>query len=273
MSKTTPAPKSPIYPLEGKHALVGGSSKGIGRAIAELLASRGATVTLMARNAHSLATVAGGLGTPVGQTHAFLVGSTTEPTTLLSGVQNHVENVSPFHIVVNNVAGPPGGKLVDSTIEQLLEAFQNHILFAHELMRIVVPKMRLLHSGRIINIVSTSVKQPIEGLGVSNTIRGAMSSWSKTLATEVAPFGITVNNVLPGATETERLTEIVKKKAAGTGQAEQQVRAAMVQEIPSGRFAAPQEIASAVGFLASEEASYITGTSLLVDGGRTRALS
>jgi 3-oxoacyl-[acyl-carrier protein] reductase len=133
--------------------------------------------------------------------------------------------------------------------------------------------MKDIHFGRFINIISTSVKQPITGLGVSNTIRGAMASWSKTLATEMAPFGITVNNVLPGATATERLTEIVDRRVASTGVPRSDVESEMLGEIPVGRFAWPEEIAEVVGFLASDAASYITGTSLLVDGGRTKALS
>jgi len=133
--------------------------------------------------------------------------------------------------------------------------------------------MRSAGYGRFINIISTSVKQPIEGLGVSNTTRGAMASWAKTLANEVAKDGITVNNVLPGATETERLTGIISRKSAKTGTDEEAVRNEMLAEIPAHRFGTAQEIANAVGFLASPAAGYITGTSILVDGGRTRTLS
>jgi 3-oxoacyl-[acyl-carrier protein] reductase len=160
-----------------------------------------------------------------------------------------------------------------STVDALRQAFENHILVAQRLMSAIVPYMEQSGYGRIINIVSTSVKQPIEGLGVSNTIRGAMSSWSKTLATELAPHGITVNNVLPGATQTERLESIIERNAFASGRSRAEVADQMVAEIPMRRFADPSEIANAVAFLASPAASYITGTSILVDGGRTKALS
>lgn len=261
------------YPLHGKRALVCGASKGIGRATAQLLAQRGASVTLFARSQDDLELVLGGLDRRAHQHHHILIGDVRNPDQVLTSVDKAVETDGPFHIVVNNSGGPPGGSLVDSNIEQLLEAFQNHILFSHQLMQRVVHSMKVIHFGRIINIVSTSVKQPIEGLGVSNTIRGAMASWSKTLASELAPFGITVNNVLPGATETDRLTAIIERKSAATGDSREAVASEMMKEIPAGRFATPEEIAAAVCFLASNEAAYITGTSILVDGGRTRALS
>lgn len=259
--------------LAGKRAFIGGASKGIGKAIAELLAARGATVCLLARTQETLESVVRGLDTSQGQTHSFIVGSVDNPSPIIHNVEEQLKNFGPFHIVINNTAGPVGGKLVDSDINQLLDAFGNHIVFSHQLMRAVINSMKVIHYGRFINIISTSVKQPLEGLGVSNTIRGAMASWSKTLATEVAAYGITVNNVLPGATETERLESIIAKKAATLGASEQAVREEMASEIPVGRFAQPVEIARAVGFLASDEASYITGTSILVDGGRTRTLT
>lgn len=261
------------HSLAGRRAIVGGASKGIGRAIAELLAARGASVCLLARTKETLESVVGGLDISQGQEHSYITGSVDNPAPIIHSVEEQLTNFGPFHIVINNTAGPAGGKLVDSNINQLLDAFGNHIVFSHQLMRTVINSMKVIHFGRFINIISTSVKQPLEGLGVSNTIRGAMASWSKTLATEVAPFGITVNNVLPGATETERLESIIARKAATTGTSEQAVREEMVSEIPVGRFAQPDEIARAVGFLASDEAAYITGTSILVDGGRTRTLT
>jgi 3-oxoacyl-[acyl-carrier protein] reductase len=261
------------HPLANRRAFVGGGSAGIGRAVAELLASRGASVTVLARSEEQLKLVVGGLDTARGQEHAYIVGDVGQPAEIIHSVQKSVENNGPFHIVVNNSGGPPGGKLVDSTVDQLTQAFANHILFSHLFMLAVIHSMKDIHFGRFINIISTSVKQPITGLGVSNTIRGAMASWSKTLATEMAPFGITVNNVLPGATATERLTEIVDRRVASTGVPRSDVESEMLGEIPVGRFAWPEEIAEVVGFLASDAASYITGTSLLVDGGRTKALS
>ncbi len=259
--------------LKGLRALVGGASKGIGRASAEALASAGASVTVMARSEDLLNAVTSGLDTTAGQHHHALVVDVTDGKGLASRVENHVDKNGAIHIVVNNTAGPPGGKLIDSDVDSLIQAFNNHLLVAHYLMRIIAPGMMVEKYGRFINIISTSVKQPIEGLGVSNTIRGAMASWSKTLATELGPFGITVNNVLPGATETERLKGIIAAQSLQSGKSEQEIAKNMTREIPVGRFAQAQEIANAVLFLASPNASYINGTSLLVDGGRTKALS
>lgn len=259
--------------LTGRHALVGGASKGIGRASAEELALNGATVTVMARSADLLNDVRAQLPTPSGQAHQVLVGDTSDHEAMIHSVENHVKNVGAIHIVVNNTGGPPGGPLVESSVEELIQAFHNHVLAAHQLMRVVIPTMRSEGYGRFINIISTSVKQPIEGLGVSNTTRGAMASWAKTLANEVAQDGITVNNVLPGATETERLTGIISRKSDKTGRSEDAVREEMLAEIPAHRFGTAAEIANAVGFLASPAAAYINGTSIIVDGGRTRTLS
>lgn len=259
--------------LVGTHALVGGASMGIGRAIAEELARNGATVTVMARSAETLHEVASSLATPNGQQHRILVADVSDPGPFRTAVEKHVEEVGTVHIVINNTGGPPGGLLQNASVDELIQAYTNHVLASHILMQSVIHTMKAAGYGRVINIISTSVKQPIEGLGVSNTTRGAMASWAKTLATEVAPFGITVNNVLPGATETQRLHGIMERKATTTGQDLGDVRSDMVSEIPVGRFAKPEEIANAVAFLASPAAAYITGTSMLVDGGRTRALS
>lgn len=259
--------------LHQKRALVGGSSKGIGRAIAQELALQGASVTLLARSADVLAEVCASLETSQGQRHDYIVADVQQPDSLRHAVENHVHNHGGYHIVVNNTAGPAGGKLLNASIDELVQAFDNHILIAHQLMRITAPCMADLGYGRFINIISTSVKQPIEGLGVSNTIRGAMASWAKTLATELGGQGITVNNVLPGATATERLDQIIDRKAAVGGVDRVAVIDELLAEIPAGRFADPSEIANAVVFLASPAASYINGTSIVVDGGRTRALS
>lgn len=259
--------------LQSRRAFVCGASRGIGRAVAHELALQGASVVLVARDQDALNEVLAALPTPYGQIHTALAVDMYSEAVLIHSVNNLVDKVGPIHILVNNTSGPPAGRLVDSDVESLSKAFHNHVLVSHHLMSALTPGMRSEMYGRVINIVSTSVKQPIEGLGVSNTIRGAMASWSKTLATELGGFGITVNNVLPGATETERLTSIISGKAAKTGQTTDEVRRAMLDEIPAGRFATPFEIANAVAFLASPAASYINGTSILVDGGRTRALS
>lgn len=259
--------------LHQKRALVGGSSKGIGRAIAQELALQGASVTLLARSADVLAECSASLDVSHGQRHDYIVADVQEVESLVSAVENHVHNHGGYHIVVNNTAGPAGGKLLNASVDELIQAFHNHVLIAHRLMGITAPKMVEFGFGRFINIISTSVKQPIEGLGVSNTIRGAMASWAKTLATELGGQGITVNNVLPGATATERLDQIIDRKAVQGGADREAVINELLAEIPARRFADPSEIANAVAFLASPAASYINGTSLLVDGGRTRALS
>lgn len=267
-----PSPANP-YPLAGRRAFVGGASKGIGKAIAQTLAARGASVCLLARSSDTLETIVRGLDSSQGQVHSFITGSVENPEPVIRAVENSLAEDGAFHIVVNNTSGPFGGKLIESSVKQFIDAFNNHVLFSHHLMCAVLNSMKDIHHGRFINIISTSVKQPIEGLGVSNTIRGAMASWSKTLATEVAPFGITVNNVLPGATETDRLEGIVARKANASGTTLESVRTDMAREIPLQRFALPAEIAATVAFLASDEAAYITGTSILVDGGRTKSLS
>ncbi|RPI67272.1 MAG: SDR family oxidoreductase [Ignavibacteriae bacterium] len=259
--------------LVGRRALVGGASKGIGRAVAEELARNGAEVVVMARTSDLLDEVVSGLDVSHGQTHGPIVADLEQLDTVIHRVDNAVNERGDFHIVVNNTGGPAGGPLVDSAVESLIQAFHNHVLVSHRLMQLLVPGMRRSGFGRFINIISTSVKQPIEGLGVSNTIRGAMASWSKTLATELGPDGITVNNVLPGATETERLTSIITRQSGARSLGEDVVREEMLREIPARRFAQAGEIANAVAFLASDAAAYISGTSIVVDGGRTRALS
>lgn len=259
--------------LNGRRALVCGSSQGIGRAVAQELAHNGASVTLIARNPEMLIEALASLSVHAEQHHHAIAVDMSNEAELLTHVKNSVDEHGAIHILVNNTSGPPSGSLVESTVESLKQAFENHVLVAHQLTKLLLPGMTAAAYGRIINIISTSVKQPIEGLGVSNTIRGAMASWSKTMANEVGGLGITVNNVLPGATETDRLTAIIARNATNQGRTEDDVRRAMQSEIPVGRFARAEEIANAVGFLASPAASYINGTSILVDGGRTRSLS
>ena len=261
------------FPLASRRALVGGSTQGIGRAIAEALAAQGATITLLARDAERLHAVAAALPAPAGQTHDFLVADFSDPAAVAASVHQHLaRHPEGFHILVNNTGGPAGGPLLDAPVEALRIAFNQHVICNHLLAQAVVPGMRAGGFGRIINIISTSVKIPLPGLGVSNTIRGAVASWAKTLANELGPAGITVNNVLPGATLTQRHTSLIEKKTAQTGQSAEAIEADMLKTIPARRFGHAEEVAAAVAFLASPAAGYINGTSVPVDGGRTGAL-
>lgn len=258
--------------LKGKRALVCGSTAGIGKAVALQLAEAGASVTLVARNADKLKTTLAELSTSAGQHHSFLVADFSKPETLKAALQNHLETGLTYHILLNNTGGPAGGKAVDAALEEFEAAFRAHLLCNHMLVQALVDGMKAEGYGRIINIISTSVKVPLSGLGVSNTIRGAVASWSKTLANELGQFGITVNNVLPGATRTERLSSIITNKSTKTGVAEVAVEEHMKAEIPAGRFAEAWEVAAAATFLASPLAGYINGINVPVDGGRTGCL-
>ncbi len=256
-----------------KTALVCGATQGIGLACAEALANGGAAVVLIARDAERLASVVASLPRPVaGQEHEAIVADFSDPAATRATVDAWIARRGAIHILVNNSGGPPGGPITEATPEQFLAAFRGHLLTSHLLVQAVLPGMRAARFGRVVNIVSTSVKQPLKGLGVSNTTRGAVASWAKTLASEVARDGITVNNVLPGATRTARLAGLIEVRARNTGRPAEEIEREMLEEIPAGRFAAPEEIAAAVTFLASPAAGYITGVSLAVDGGRTTAL-
>lgn len=256
--------------LKNKNALVCGSTQGIGQAIALSLAEEGVNVTLLARNEESLKSVLKQLS-PLGK-HNYIVADFSQPDNLALKVDEYLERNKHFHILINNTGGPPAGSVTQAKLEEFQAAFSQHLLCNHLLAQRLIPGMQGFSYGRIINIISTSVKQPIEGLGVSNTIRGAVANWSKTLASELAQFGITVNNVLPGATSTERLWAIIKSKAAKQGITDSTASDLMRNAIPAKRFATPEEVANAVIFLASEAASYINGVNLPVDGGRTKSL-
>jgi len=257
--------------LSGKNALVCGGSKGIGKAIAIELAHLGANVTIVARHPDTLSDTVNELPLVKGQDHDFLVADFTEQKDLRKKIAG-LTSIKPIHILINNTGGPPGGPLLDADPEEFLKAFNNHLICNQLLVRTVVKGMRKTGYGRIINVISTSVKQPISGLGVSNTTRGAVANWSKTLATELGPDGITVNNILPGSTATERLEDIFKARASKNGTSRDEEAEKMRKSIPVGRFADPQEIGAAAAFLASPAAAYISGTNLVVDGGRTKSL-
>ena len=256
--------------LNNKYALVCGSTAGIGKATALALAEEGVQVTLIARNEDKLKSSLVEL--PQYRNHNYIVADFSNPMALKEKVNTYISQHHGFHILVNNTGGPKGGPVFTAEIEEFETAFTQHLKCNHVLAQAVVPFMKSESFGRIINVISTSVKQPLDGLGVSNTIRGAVANWSKTLANELGQYGITVNNVLPGATGTDRLTEIIKNKSAKSGNSEEDAANAMKNAVPAKRFAKPEELADAITFLASERAGYINGINLPVDGGRTKSL-
>ncbi len=257
--------------LRGKNALVCGSTQGIGKASAIELALLGASVTLLARNELKLKDVVGQLATTAGQKHNYLIADFSTSDHLKKVIEGHVASHA-VHILINNTGGPPGGPALSASLDEYIKAFSNHLLCNQILVQAVVPSMKKDNYGRIINIISTSVKMPIKGLGVSNTIRGAVANWSKTLATELGPFGITVNNVLPGASMTGRLEAIIRDRAEKQKKTVEQVTNEMIAEIPAGRISSSEEVAAAVAFLATPAAGYINGINVPVDGGRTGSL-
>jgi len=257
--------------LAGKHALVCGASEGIGRASALALAEMGANVTLLARRVERLEAVLTTLPRSAGQDHGMLAADVADAPALHEKIVALAAG-KPVHILINNTAGPAGGAAHAADPAAYLAVFQQHLIANQILVQAVLAGMRAANWGRVVNIISTSVKEPIANLGVSNTIRGAVASWAKTLASELGGFGITVNNVLPGYTRTQRLEQILRERAAATGKSEQDIAAAMLATVPAGRFAEAEEIAAAVAFLCSAQAGYINGINLPVDGGRTRSL-
>jgi len=252
--------------------MVCGSTQGIGRAAAEELARLGADVTLLARNVEKLRTVARELPGAGERAHHWISADFADPASVREAVRAEVDAARPYHILVNNTGGPSAGTAFDATPEQYIAAFQAHVVCNQLLVQALAPGMKQAGYGRIINVLSTSGKQPIPGLGVSNTIRAAVASWAKTLAAELGSFGITVNNVLPGFTTTERLGAIISGRAKKQGVDEKQVESEMMATIPAGRFGSAQEIAAAIAFLASPAAGYINGINLPVDGGRLGTL-
>ena len=257
--------------LQGKTALVAGSTQGIGLASAQALASLGARCVLISRDETKLQAALKTLDSDGGQKHGYLVADFQQPQQVEEIVAGYLQNNS-IDILVNNSGGPAAGPVTEAKPEQFLQAFQQHLICNHILTSLVMPGMKAAGYGRIINIISTSVKIPLKNLGVSNTIRGAVASWAKTMANELGQFGITVNNVLPGATATGRLEAIISNKMSKTGMEQDEVEKEMLDEIPAKRFGRPEEIAAAVAFLASPAAGYINGTSIPVDGGRTGSI-
>jgi len=257
--------------LEGKRAVVCGSTQGIGKATATELAQLGASITLVARNEEKLKSVLTELDSSKGQKHNYISVDFTQPEDLRIKLTAFAKENN-ANILVNNTGGPAGGPANAAHTDEYIQAFTNHLICNQIMVQSLMEGMKAEGYGRIINIISTSVKQPLNGLGVSNTIRGAVASWSKTLANELGGFNITVNNVLPGATNTVRLKSIIENKAKKTGQTEADVLEAMKNQVPMKRIAEAEEVANAIAFLASPAASYINGINIPVDGGRTACL-
>ena len=255
--------------LKNKNAIVCGSTQGIGEASAIELAKLGANVTLVARNESKLSDVLNSLDVQTGQSHSFVCVDFSDTEKLKTEI-NLLKGT--YHILVNNTGGPAAGPITDASTQSFEDAFKMHLINNQVLVQKVIEGMKQEGFGRIVNIISTSVKAPIAGLGVSNTIRAAVANWAKTLSVEVGSYGITVNNVLPGFTNTNRLKSLIIKKAETQGKSEDIILKTMKSQVPVARFGEANEVANAVAFLCTPAASYINGINLPVDGGRTKSL-
>ena len=257
--------------LEAKNAIICGSSQGIGYAIAEELALMGANCILLARNEDNLRIAASQLDTALRQTHTYHAIDFNNQTALKELIKK-ITSEKNIHVLINNSGGPAAGAIVDATEDQFLQAFNQHLITNHITTQAVIDGMKKDSYGRIINIISTSVKIPLKNLGVSNTIRGAVASWAKTMANELGQFGITVNNVLPGFTTTQRLKTIIENTAKRGNVLMEVVEKNMMEEVPAKRFGEAAEIAAVAAFLATPAAAYVNGASIPVDGGRTGSI-
>ena len=256
--------------LDGKTALICGASRGIGAATAKIMAKAGANVILASRSEDQLIALLQELST-LGEGHHQIVVIDLEDTDNIATCIQPILDDGPIHILVNNAGGPPGGPLLNASVEELAQPFTRHLHAAHTLVKLLTPGMVMANYGRIIQIVSTSVREPIPNLGVSNTLRGAMASWAKSLSRELHP-SITINNVLPGFTDTERLGSLAKSIHERTGQSIEAIHDGWMSQVPIERLIDPLETASVIAFLASPAAGAIRGVSLPVDGGRLRSI-
>ena len=261
-----------MYPLQNKIALIGGASQGLGAACAKALATAGATVIVFARTEEKLKKVVNTLPTPLQQEHSYLIIDTSNLIDSKKAIHQLIEKIKTVHILINNTGGPAAGLLYETSVEDLKASFESHLLHAHQLVQLLLPAMREAKFGRIINLLSVSIKEPIDDLGISNTIRAGMANWAKTLSRELGPFGITVNNVLPGFTNTERLNYLFSNRAEKAGVTIEDITKGVENSIPVKRLGEPEELAAAVCFLCSNEASFINGINLPIDGGQIRSL-
>ncbi|MBL0357402.1 MAG: SDR family oxidoreductase [Chitinophagaceae bacterium] len=257
--------------LQGKTAVVCGSTQGIGLAAAIEISKLGATCVLMARNEDALKEAILQLNNSYNQQHTYLVADFDKPDMVKQVIEHFVAQYT-VHVLVNNSGGPAGGPITEATTDAFINTFNRHLICNHILTTAVMDSMKAAGFGRIINIISTSVKIPLPNLGVSNTIRGAVASWSKTMANELGQFNITVNNVLPGATNTQRLQSIIENNAAKKNKPTAEIEEEMKKEIPARRFAEANEVGNVIAFLASPAAAYINGVNIPVDGGRTGSM-
>jgi len=257
--------------LRGKNALVGGSSKGIGRAIAERLAASGANLTLMARSEEVLKEIVEKLDRSLGQQHHYLVVDFSDFPTFAAQMESYFKEHS-VDILINNTQGPAAGGALDKTIGDYQTAFDLLFKCAVHTTGLALPHMQKQQWGRIVNVASISVKEPLNYLALSNSLRAALVSWAKSLAIDIAKDNITINNTLTGYFDTERIAQLNVQKAQKMGIPVSEVRAAMEAAVPINRIGKPEEYANAVCFLVSEQASYITGTNIPIDGGLLKSL-
>ena len=256
--------------LKGFRALICGASKGIGRSIAESMAKTGADVIICSRNKDALVEFCDEL-MGMGAKSAKPLPLDLENTENVEKSITKLLNDGPIHILINNVSGPPGGPLLNVELSEFEPAFKRHLHAAHTITRMLVPGMEEAGIGRIVNIISTSVREPIDNIGLSNTLRGAMASWSKSLSREL-PACITINNILPGFTDTSRLNSLAKSISEKTGKTIPEIQENWMNQVPIGRLIDPQETALAATFLCLPTSGGIRGVSLAVDGGRMRSI-